>query len=102
MNHTIITLFNKQDKTDCASLHDFRADYSLKTSAASGEGLPELCKLLEKLLSENMVYIERIFSYNNAGLIQKIRTSGQLISEEYTEEGIAVKARVPRDIYGLL
>ena len=102
MNHTIITLFNKQDKTDCAALHDFRADYSLKTSAASGEGLPELCKLLEKLLSENMVYIERIFSYNNAGLIQKIRTSGQLISEEYTEEGIAVKARVPRDIYGLL
>ena len=102
MNHTIITLFNKQDKTDCASLHDFRADYSLKTSDASGEGLPELCKLLEKLLSENMVYIERIFSYNNAGLIQKIRTSGQLISEEYTEEGIAVKARVPRDIYGLL
>ena len=102
MNRTIITLFNKQDKDDCASLHDFRADYSLKTSAASGEGLPELCKLLEKLLSENMVYIERIFSYNNAGLIQKIRTSGQLISEEYTEEGIAVKARVPRDIYGLL
>lgn len=102
MNRTIITLFNKQDKDECASLHDFRADYSLKTSAASGEGLAELCKLLEKLLSENMVYIERIFSYNNAGLIQKIRTSGQLISEEYTEEGIAVKARVPRDIYGLL
>ncbi len=101
MNHTIITLFNKQDKDECASLHDFRADYSLKTSAASGEGLPELKELLEKLLSENMVYIERIFSYNNAGLIQKIRTSGQLISEEYTEEGIAVKARVPREIYGL-
>ena len=102
MNHTIITLFNKQDKRDLASLHDFRADYSLKTSAASGEGLPELKELLEKLLSENMVYIERFFSYNNAGLIQKIRTSGQLISEEYTEEGIAVKARVPREIYGLL
>jgi len=102
MNHTIITLFNKQDRSDCASLHDFRADYSLKTSAATGEGLSELKELLEKLLSENMVYIERIFSYNNAGLIQKIRTSGQLISEEYTEEGIAVKARVPREIYGLL
>ena len=101
MNHTIITLFNKQDKTDAASLHDFRADHSLKISAASGEGLSELCALLEKLLSENMVYIERIFSYNNAGLIQKIRTSGQLISEEYTEDGIAVKARVPREIYGL-
>ena len=90
------------DTSEMSKVSSFLTRFGGLTSAASGEGLPELCKLLEKLLSENMVYIERIFSYNNAGLIQKIRTSGQLISEEYTEEGIAVKARVPRDIYGLL
>ncbi len=99
MNHTIITLFNKQDLPEVSSLHDFRADYSLKISAKTGEGLSELKELLEKILSENMVYIERVFPYNDAGLIQLIRTSGKLIEEEYTEKGIAVKAEVPMEIY---
>ena len=55
--------------------------------------------MLAKILSENMVYIERVFPYNDAGLIQLIRTSGKLIEEEYTEKGIAVKAEVPMEIY---
>jgi len=29
-----------------------------------------------------------------------IRNKGQLISEEYTAEGISVKAYIPLDIYG--
>jgi len=99
LNHTIITLFNKQDLPEVSSLRDFRADHSLKISAKTGSGLSELKELLEKILSENMVYIERVFPYNDAGLIQLIRTSGKLIEEEYTEQGIAVKAEVPMEIY---
>ena len=34
-----------------------------------------------------------------AGKIQLIRKFGQLLSEEYTESGIAVKAYVPSEIY---
>ena len=99
LNHAIITLFNKQDLPEVPSLHDFRADYSLKISAKTGEGLDEVKQLLEKLLSENMVYIERVFPYNDAGLIQLIRSGGRLLGEEYTEDGIAVKAYVPMEIY---
>lgn len=40
--------------------------------------------------------MERLFPYSEAGQIQLIREYGQLLSEEYTEGGIAVKARVPR------
>jgi len=43
--------------------------------------------------------VERLFPYQEAGKIQLIREYGQLISEEYTEEGIDVKARVPKEIY---
>ncbi len=95
----IITLFNKQDAPGAAVLRDFKSDYSLKISARTGEGLDALNDLLEKLLTEELIYVERVFPYQEAGKIQLIREFGQLISEEYTEAGIAVKARVPREIY---
>ena len=95
----IITLFNKQDAPGAAVLRDFKSDYSLKISARTGEGLDALNDLLEKLLTEELIYVERVFPYQEAGKIQLIREFGQLISEEYTESGIAVKARVHREIY---
>ena len=95
-----ITLFNKQDLEGVSQLRDFKADYTLKISAKTGEGLDSLKELLEKLLSEEQIYIERLFPYSEAGKIQLIREFGQLLSEEYTDTGIAVKARVPKEIYG--
>ncbi len=95
----IITLFNKQDVPGTAVLRDFKADYTLKISARTGEGLESLNDLIEKLLTEELIYVERLFPYQEAGKIQMIREYGQLISEEYTEKGISVKARVPGEIY---
>ena len=44
--------------------------------------------------------MERLFPYSEAGQIQLlIREYGQLLSEEYTEGGIAVKAEGSREIY---
>ena len=94
-----ITLFNKQDAANVSQIRDLKSDYSLKISARTGEGLEQLNDLLEKLLSEEQIYVERLFPYQEVGKIQLIREYGQLLSEEYTEEGIAVKARVPREIY---
>lgn len=95
----VITLFNKQDKTETEQIRDFKADHTLKISAKTGEGLEEFKELLGELLSEGMIYVERIFPYQEAGKIQLIRERGQLLSEEYTEAGIAVTARVPKEIY---
>ena len=99
MGKKIITLFNKQDVPGAAGLRDFKSDYSLKISARTGEGLSELNDLFQKLLAEELIYVERLFPYHEAGKIQLIREYGQLISEEYTDTGIAVKARVPKEIY---
>lgn len=99
MGKKIITLFNKQDAQGASVLRDFKSDYALKISAKTGEGLEDLNDLLEKLLAEEQIYVERLFPYQEAGKIQLIREYGQLISEEYTEDGIAVKARVPKEIY---
>lgn len=96
----VITLFNKQDQADGRSIRDSRADYVLKISAKTGEGLEEFKKQMEQILSENQIYIERLFPYQEAGKIQLIREQGQLLSEEYTENGILVKAKVPKTLYG--
>ena len=100
---TIVTLFNKQDlRTDDEPLNDFRADYVLNISAGLDKGLDEVTDLLSQILRENKIYIERTFSYANAGQIQMIRKYGELISEEYVADGIEVKAYVPMDVYGKL
>jgi GTPase len=94
-----ITVFNKQDIAGDVMVRDLRADYTVKTSAKTGEGLQELQELLGKLISEELLLVERVFPYQEAGKIQMIRENGQLLSEEYTENGIHVKARVPKEIY---
>ena len=94
-----ITVFNKQDVAGDVMVRDLRADYTVKTSAKTGEGLQELQELLGKLISEELLFVERVFPYPEAGKIQLIRENGQLLSEEYTENGIHVKARVPKEIY---
>lgn len=99
----IITLFNKQDlRTDSEPLKDFRADEALNISAAGDEGLEELKELLRTLLRENRIYVERTIGYDNAGIIQLVRKAGELLSEEYVPDGIAIRAYVPMDVYGRL
>ena len=96
----VITLFNKMDREGFRSdLRDFKADETLAISARTGKGLPELKRLLEDMLRKDQIYIERLYPFHQAGIIQLIRKEGELVSEEYTAEGIEVKAYVPRKIY---
>ena len=57
---------------------------------------------LVRHIETGQIYVEKIFSYQEAGKIQLIREYGQLLSEEYTDTGILVKARVPQEIHGKL
>lgn len=99
----VVTLFNKQDKLETQiNQRDFQADYSIPTSAKTGQGLEELKKVLLEIIRKDQIYIERLYDFSEAGRIQLIRNRGQLLSEEYVPEGIAVKAYVPADIYGKL
>lgn len=97
----IVTVFNKIDKPDAdVTCRDPHADYRVKISAKTGEGLDSLLETIETILRNRRVYLEKVFSYSDAGKIQKIRKNGQLLSEEYTEDGILVKAYVPAELFG--
>ena len=94
-----ITLLNKQDRVSELQIRDLRADYVIKCSARTGEGLDELKDILGKILAEGQVYLEELYDYREAGKIQIIREYGTLLSEEYKENGIYVRARVPAEIF---
>lgn len=96
----VITLFNKQDKLEeKINLRDFRADQILNVSAKSGEGLLSLQNELEEILRRQNILIERLFPYDEAGKIQMIRKYGELLEEEYKNDGIYVKAYIPMRYY---
>lgn len=96
----IITLFNKQDKCDGEEhLRDFQADKVLSISARSGEGLDHLKEVLEEVLREGQIYLERLYPYDRAGKIALIRQYGEVTREEYLPEGISICAYVPQEIY---
>ena len=97
----VITLFNKQDKLEEAgSFRDFQAQYSIRTSAKTGQGLEELKTALLEIIRSGQIYIEKMYPFEEAGKIQLIRRHGQLLEEEYVAEGISVKAYVTKEIYG--
>ena len=98
----MVTVFNKIDQLpENVTLRDFSADYQVKISAKTGEGIPELLELFETILRGRNVYLEKTFPYSEAGKIQLIRKSGQLLEEEYGPEGIQVKAYVPAEMFHL-
>ena len=96
----IVTVFNKIDKENADPMcRDPHADYRVRISARTGEGLDSLLETLEKILRSRRVYLEKVFPYSEAGRIQMIRRNGQLLSEDYTDEGILVKAYVPAELF---
>lgn len=97
---TVITAFNKIDRLETEQIiKDFKADKTVKVSAKTKEGLDFLLEVIEDILKERKILMEKVFSYEEAGKIQQIRKYGQLLEEEYREDGIFIRAYVPKDIY---
>ena len=99
-NKPIITAFNKQDKLEGKPiLRDFKADHVVRISARTGEGLDELQSIIEEVLRDQKVLIEKLYPYAEAGKIQLIRKYGELLEESYQEDGIFARGYVPMEIY---
>ena len=102
----LLTVFNKidmiRDPNVILQLRDPKADAQVQTSIKYGNGLDQLLAALEKMMQADKLLIERVFDYKHAGEIAVIRKYGQLLEERYQEDGIYVKAFVPKDIYAQL
>jgi len=96
----MVTVFNKIDAAQPdTTLKDFSSDFQVRISARTGEGIDELENLLESILRSRRIYLEKVYSYKDAGKIQQIRKYGQLLKEEYLDDGILVNAYVPAELF---
>lgn len=105
----IITIFNKIDKLegfdiengdlpDNVYMKDFTADYTVYAAIKKRMGLEKINDVIEQALKSMRVYIEQVFPYTDAGKPGLIRKYGQIIKEEYREDGIFVEAYVPAEM----
>ena len=112
VDKTMITVFNKVDRMEdpdrAGEEHliqlprDFGADYQVRISAKTGEGIGALERILQTIIQNRRVYLKKIFPYTQSGRIQTIRRYGQLLKEEYREDGVAVEAYVPAELFASL
>ena len=53
------------------------------------------------MLRENKIFMERLLPYSESGILAKIRAAGELVTEDYREDGIFIQAYVPQALYPL-
>ena len=96
-----ITAFNKIDLLNGDEiLKDPNAEAVVRISGKNGEGTDQLLEQIEKILQKQKLYLEKLYGYQEAGKIQLIRSHGQLLKEEYRDDGIYVEAYIPKEILG--
>lgn len=99
----IFTLMNKQDllseeEKDLFE-RDMQADRTIEISVKDGIGLDELREVLLSFLRNRKKYVERLYGYDEMGKIQLLRKYGQIVTEEYRDDGVAVTGYVPKEYY---
>lgn len=103
----IITVFNKQDLvreqcveqgTEVPVFKDFHADYTVSASIKKDENVQGILEAIEQIIRESKIFVAKTFPYAKAGEIARIRKYGELLLEEYREDGIYVEAYVPIEL----
>ena len=69
-------------------------------SAKSGEGADALVGKLSEMLGRGKCHVTLAIPYASAGLIDTLQREAAVLNTEYTEEGIAVEAVVPAELFG--
>jgi len=67
---------------------------SVRISALNHTGFDDFLDLVTESLPQTAKMMELVIPYSQGGLTGQIRESGKVLSEEYTENGIVVKALV--------
>ncbi|MGN0436516.1 MAG: GTPase HflX [Wujia sp.] len=95
----IITAFNKIDKVDeLPPIKDFMAETVVNIAAKHGIGFDELSAALEEVIIKCKNYIEKVIPYSDAGLVNRIRQYGNVLEEDYREDGIYIRAYVDKSL----
>ncbi len=94
----IVTAFNKIDRYEAdEALKDLRADKTVRISAKYGNGMEEMLAAIRDVLRGNKVLLERVFPYEEGAKVNRLRKYGQILEEDYRNEGLYIKAYLDRE-----
>lgn len=89
----VITVFNKKDIWPGGIvLKDPVAEMAVSVSVRTGEGLEDLLLKIEEMIRRLKPYIRTTISYADGQKVDFIRRYGQVVKEEYTENGTYIEA----------
>ncbi len=91
----VITVFNKVDKPEAASLTPvLKPDCfsNVKVSAKTGEGVDKLLSEIERCISSTRRLTKFILPYNEGQLINQVHNKCEIMEEEHKAEGAYIAA----------
>ena len=94
----IINVYNKCDKLSPLEIAP-DDDLNVHISAKNGMGIESLLKAVESNLPVRVKRVKLLLPFNMAGAVSEIREKANLISEEYTADGIRVEAVIDESMY---
>ena len=91
-----IIAINKSDVADQEALMEIlrKEPNSYAISVKTGFGIDALIHAIEKTLPRPKIEVDVVVPYSRGDLISAIHEHGEILSEEYVEEGTAIHARV--------
>ena len=85
----VITVINK---CDAANPYALLGVEGVRISALTGENVDSLLKAIEEAMPEPFVRVELLIPYNEMSVSAAVRSAGEVLSEEYTDDGLRMSA----------
>jgi GTPase len=102
-NIPTVTVLNKldqvKDKTILARMR-MKYPHTVRISALTQEGIPELLKLMEEQLAASRTEVHLRIPHKDYQLVARIMAWGGVISQEYEPEGVDLHANIPTHLLG--
>lgn len=95
----VIPVLNKWDAVEEPDLA-LRLPGAVRISALNGDGVDRLLQAVEENLPEKTFEVELLLPFSKSGLAARLRDEGAVLTEEYVEEGLRIRARVDERLYG--
>ncbi len=96
----VLELYNKADLVTPAEIPV--GEDVVPISAKAGIGMDKLLAAIEKALDQGRHHIQVTLPYSMGGMVEKLHDGAQVLSVEYTGEGILVETIVDPIFYGRL
>ena len=96
----VLQCYNKADLVDAVDIPI--GEDVVAISAKSGMGMDELKTAIEKALGHSRHHVVVTLPYAMGGMVETLHSSAQVLSVDYTAEGIQVETIVDPSLYGRL